>query len=116
VTDVEVPRRAPPPLKQSPLADGTVPAVSDLLYGMTSRPQKNPATAKAEDELARFQQAVDEFECRSDETQFDETVRNLTSVEWSPSDQHASPSVVPVRYDETAPRDLEKATPIPVGE
>src|SRR6185312_6683155 len=80
---------------------------------MTSRPQKNPVTANAEHELARFLQAVDEFECRSDETQFDETVRNLTSVEWPPSDQNASPPVVPVRYEETASRDLEKAAPMP---
>jgi hypothetical protein len=46
---------------------------------MTSRPQKNPVTANAEHQLARFLRAVDEFECRSDETQFDQTVRNLTT-------------------------------------
>jgi hypothetical protein len=63
---------------------------------MTSRPQKNPVTANAEHELARFLQAVDEFECRSDETQFDQTVRNLTT----PHDENDRPHVMPVRCDE----------------
>ena len=67
---------------------------------MTSRPKKNYATAGAERELARFEEAVDEFDCRWDEAQFDETLRNLTSVELSPRDEKDGPPVVSVRCDE----------------
>jgi hypothetical protein len=67
---------------------------------MTSRPQKNPVTANAEHELARFLQAVDEFECRSDETQFDQMVRNLTT----PHDENDRPHVMPVRCDNVTSR------------
>ena len=66
---------------------------------MTSRLKKNYATAGAERELARFEEAVDEFDCRWDEAQFDETLRNLTSVELSPRDEKDGPPVV--RYDVT---------------
>ena len=43
---------------------------------------------------------MDEFDCRWNETQFDETLRNLTKVEWSPRDEKDRPRVVPVRCDE----------------
>ena len=48
---------------------------------MTSRPKKNYATAGAERERARFEAAVDEFDCQWDEAQFDETLRKLTSAD-----------------------------------
>ena len=78
---------------------------------MTS-PQ-NYATAGAERERARFEAAVDEFDCRCDEAQFDQTVRNLTSVEWPPNDENDNAPLVRLQDGETVSRDLEKATPMP---
>jgi len=80
---------------------------------MITRPQKRPATASADRELAKFIEAVEEFDCRGDEAQFDETVRNLTSVAWPPSDENDSAPLVPTQGDETVSRDLEEATPMP---
>ncbi len=62
---------------------------------MTSRPKKNYATAGAERERARFEAAVDEFDCQWDEAQFDETLRKLTSA-----DENDRARVVPIRCDE----------------
>jgi hypothetical protein len=80
---------------------------------MITRPQKRPATASADRELAKFIEALEEFDCRGDEAQFDETVRNLTSVAWPPSDENDSAPLVPTQGDETVSRDLEEATPMP---
>jgi hypothetical protein len=66
---------------------------------MSTSPKKNYATAGAERELQRFVEAVDELDCRWDETQFDETLRKLASADRSPR-EHDELRVVPVRCDE----------------
>ena len=57
--------------------------------------KKNFATGSADRVLAKFVEALEEFDCRDDEAaQFDQTVRNLTSVPWPPSDKnHSAPLV-----------------------
>jgi hypothetical protein len=67
---------------------------------MTSSPKKNYATAAAERELQRFVEAVDEFDCRSNEVEFNETLRELVNVDRPPRGEHVGSRVVPVRCDE----------------
>ena len=64
---------------------------------MTSPPKKNYATATAAREVARFERAMDEFDCRWNEAQFGDTVYKLASVDWSPRDENDSrPAAAPV--------------------